>query len=63
MSEQRTTETMGAPLTWDDLANLFDQRHSVSKARTLPMDMVAKWAESQPDIVVGADDSFYRRAK
>ena len=46
------------PLTWDELANLYDSRVGGRKARTLPMEKVAKWAETQPDIVIDKDDNI-----
>lgn len=49
------------PLTWDELAGLYDSRHGGRKARTLPMEKVAEWAERQPDIEVGKDDCFYMK--
>lgn len=41
---------MNNPLTWDDLANLYDQHNSGRRARTLPMETVWDWAESRTDL-------------
>ena len=35
---------MSKELTWFDLADLYDRHHSGRKARTLPMEIVMKWA-------------------
>jgi len=40
---------IGKALTWDELADLYDQAHSNRSARTLPMDVVFSWAERQRD--------------
>ena len=40
-------KTLSRPLTWDELAEIYDAEHS-RRARTLPMDEVFRWAESQP---------------
>ena len=40
-------EKLGEPLTWDDLANLYDLCHSGRPARTLRMETVFEWAERQ----------------
>jgi hypothetical protein len=37
------------PLTWDELANLYDKANSGQPARTLPMEQVFNWAEKQKD--------------
>ena len=36
-------------LTWDDLANLYDETNSGRPARTLPMEKVFDWAKQQKD--------------
>lgn len=53
------TETAQDVLTIDDLANLYDNRNSGRRARTLPMETVFDWAKKQPDISVAEDGSFY----
>jgi len=35
------------PLTWDDLANFYDESHSGRPARTLPMEKIFDWAKRQ----------------
>ena len=45
-----------SPLTWNDLADLYDRQHTGRKARTLPMDHVFEWAEKQPDRFIVAPD-------
>jgi hypothetical protein len=40
---------MGAALSWDDLANLYDKANTGRQARTLPFDMIFEWAEKQVD--------------
>ena len=52
-------ETKKGPLTWDDLAELYQSRTG-NKARIRPMDEVAAWATRQRDIRVGKDDCFYQ---
>lgn len=48
------------PLTWDDLANLYDKEHTGRKARTLPMDSVFAWAEKQTDkFIVDPEGSIW----
>lgn len=37
------------PLTWDDLANEYDKAHTGRPARTLRMETVFDWAESQTE--------------
>lgn len=46
MNEQQ----IGEALTWDDLANYYDEHHGGRKARTLPMDQVFDWCERQTDV-------------
>ena len=40
------------PLTWNDLADIYDAKHGGRKARTLPMDTVWDWAAKQPYLAV-----------
>jgi len=48
------------PLTWNELAALYDAEHSGRKARTLPMEYVADWAERKTEMFhVSEDGSFY----
>jgi len=49
ISEIMKTKTLSKALTWDELANIYDESHSGRKARTLPMDSVFSWAKGQPD--------------
>ena len=37
------------PLTWDELADLYDSSSGGRRARTLPMEQVFEWAERQTD--------------
>jgi len=47
------------PMTYDDVAKLYDQRNRGSRpARTLRLDTVATWFEGQPDCVVDDDDNL-----
>lgn len=39
----------GKALSWDELANIYDKEHAGRPARTLPMDVVFNWVESQRD--------------
>ena len=39
----------GPALTWDDLADIYDEETSGRKARTLPMEDVFHWAENQTE--------------
>jgi len=51
---------MPKPLTWNDLANLYDERTNNRKARTLPMETVLLWVETQADILYNDElDEFY----
>jgi len=49
--EKENANLRNPPLTWDDLANLYDKEHPGTSrpARTLPMDDVFAWAERQTD--------------
>jgi len=51
---------MPKPLTWNDLANLYDERTNNRKAKTLPMETVLLWVETQADILYNDElDEFY----
>lgn len=41
---------IGKALTWDELANLYDEYNNGRAAKTLPMENVRKWAELRPDL-------------
>ena len=45
-------------LTWDELADAYDKQHSGRPARTLPMDRVFEWAESQPSFTVNQNGTI-----
>jgi len=50
------------PLTFDDLANIYDLCHSGRPARTLPLDYVTKWATKSKLIRYDKKkDLFFRR--
>jgi len=36
-------------LTWDELANLYDENNNGRSARTLPFQTIWDWAEKQTD--------------
>ena len=38
---------IGKALTWDELANLYDETRKGRPARTLPMERVLDWAKQQ----------------
>lgn len=38
--------------TWDELATAYDRVHTGRKARTLPLDVVWKWALTSPEFVM-----------
>jgi hypothetical protein len=40
---------VGEALSWDNLADLYDEQPRSRPARTLPMEAVFKWAENQKD--------------
>jgi hypothetical protein len=42
-------EKTGKALTWNELADLYDEKHSGRPARTLRMETVFNWAERQTD--------------
>ena len=41
--------TISKSLTWDELANIYDLKHSGRPAKTLPMNTIFKWAEKQTE--------------
>lgn len=43
-------KTLGKALTWDQLAEEYDTFHNGRKARTLPMQDIWNWAESQKSL-------------
>lgn len=53
---EKTTVKLGKALTWDDLANIYDKQNNGRKARTLPMDVVAEWAEKQTNKLKVTED-------
>ena len=50
-------------LTWDDLADEYDKVHSGRKARTLTMDSVFAWAQTQTDKFKVSEGFIYRVIK
>lgn len=40
---------LSKPLTWDELADIYDSCCSTRPARTQPMDKIFAWAEKQTD--------------
>ena len=44
------------PITYDELASLYDKHHGGRKARTLPMQHVINWATTRYDIFTVDDD-------
>lgn len=49
---------MSKPLTWDELATIYN-KETGGKARILPMEAIAGWAEARTDLFeVDADDSI-----
>lgn len=38
------------PMTWNEVADLYDSRNSGRKARTMPMRTVFEWAARQSDV-------------
>ena len=42
-------QTAGEALTWDELADIYDNDNVGRRARTLEMDTVFEWAEKQVD--------------
>ena len=54
----------GKALTWDELANIYDEGGTGRKARTLPMDAMIKWAERQTErFYISEDGSLYLKNK
>lgn len=49
------------PLTYDDIANLYDRHHGGRKARTLEMSVVMDWLESS-SLVEIKNGYFYESA-
>lgn len=46
-------------LSWDELAALYDKHHGGRRARTLPMEYIAQWAEGRTDLFkVDEEDCF-----
>ena len=52
---------MNDPLTWSELAELYDERNPSGAARTLPMNTVFEWAKKQPDIDLQDDGTLTMR--
>lgn len=52
MTTKRSNATAdrALPLTFNDMATLYDSKVSTRKARTLPMDAVVEWASTQPEV-------------
>ena len=50
-------------LSWDDLANEYDKTHGGRRARTLPMDKIADWAERYDGFKVVGDYFFRKEAR
>lgn len=46
------------PLTWDELANIYDAKNSGRPARTLRMETIFEWAKKQDDRFVVDDEGF-----
>lgn len=40
-------EQLGKALTWEELADIYDQRTNGRKARTLPMEYIFEWAQNK----------------
>ena len=51
------------PITWNELATLYDSVHSGRPARTLPMDKVFEWAAGLPKQFHVAEDGTLFHAK
>ena len=52
------------PLTWGELADLYDKAHAGRRARTLPMDTVFEWAEKQTrEFYVSEDGSLFKNTQ
>lgn len=49
------------PLTWNEVADIYDAKHTGRKARTLPMDVVFDWVAEQDDFYIGDDDYLYHK--
>ncbi len=46
------------PLTFDNLADLYNERNNTNMAKTLPLEKVYDWATKEPDIVINEDTSL-----
>ena len=40
---------LSTALTWEELADVYDESHCGMRARTLPMDAIFEWVEEQKD--------------
>ena len=55
---------MNKPMTFDEIANLYDARVGGRRARTYPIEALITWAKRQEDIHYDEDeDCFYRVKK
>ena len=45
-------------LRWDELADEYDKHHNGRPARTLPMDFIFEWAQSQEDRFIVDDEGY-----
>lgn len=49
-------------VSWDELADIYDSKHPGSRpARTLPMELVADWAERRTDLFDFDDEGYILR--
>ena len=46
------------PLTWNELADIYDKNKGGRRARTLPMDKVFEWAESHKELFRMDDEGY-----
>jgi hypothetical protein len=46
---------MDKDLTWSELANIYD-KETGGRARTRPMDLILKWAETRKDLFTFNND-------
>lgn len=61
--EEENANLRNPPLTWDDLANLYDEEHPGTSrpARTLPMEFIFQWAYQQKKrFYVGKDNCLHK---
>ena len=56
--ERREMED-SSPLTWDELADLYDAAHNGRKARTLPMETVFDWGTNQPNLRLSQEGTLH----